>query len=133
MRCVKRLARAFALYEVLLGLAVFTIGVLVLGRAVENCLNASALSSEEDRVRRILSNRMSELQASPGLPDTNKETKIDSGYGEMTLIQRSGPAGLKDEKGLEMNGIIHVSLNVQWVRGRNTQSKKLDFYVYRNG
>jgi Tfp pilus assembly protein PilV len=133
MLCAKRLARAFALYEVLLGLAVFSIGVLVLGRAVENCLNASALSSEEDRARRILSNRMSELQASPGLPDTNKETKIDTGYGEMTLIQRSGSADLKDEKGFEMSGIIRVSLNVQWIRGRNTQSKKIEFYVFRNG
>jgi Tfp pilus assembly protein PilV len=131
MRCAKRLARAFALYEVLLGMAVFTVGVLVLGRAVQNCLNANALSSDEDRVRRILSNRMAELQASSGRPDANKETKIDTGYGEMTLIQRSEPAGLQDEKGLEINGIIHVSLNVQWIRGRNTQSKKLEFYVYR--
>jgi hypothetical protein len=131
MRCVKRLARAFALYEVLLGMAVFTVGVLVLGRAVQNCLNANALSSEEDRVRRILANRMAELQVGPGRPDANKEIKIDTGYGEMTLIQRSGPAGLKDEKGLEINGIIHVSLDVQWIRGRTTQSKKLEFYVYR--
>jgi hypothetical protein len=131
MRCAKRLARAFALYEVLLGLAVFTIGVLVLGRAVENCLSASALSSEEDRVRQILSNRMSELQATPGVPDANKETRIDTGYGEVKLIQRAGPAGLKDEKGLEINGIIHVSLNAEWLRGRNTQSKKIEFYVTR--
>ena len=54
----KRLARAFALYEVLLGLAIFSVGVLVLGRSVQNCLNASTLSLEEDRVRQILSNRI---------------------------------------------------------------------------
>jgi Tfp pilus assembly protein PilV len=131
MRYAKRLARAFALYEVLLGMAIFSIGVLVLGRAVENCLNANALSSDEDRVRRILANRMAELQASPGRPDTNKEIKIDTGYGEMTLTQKSGPADLQDEKGLEINGMIHVNLNVEWVRGRYTQSKKLEFYVYR--
>ncbi|HEX7518135.1 MAG TPA: hypothetical protein VF345_12730 [Chthoniobacterales bacterium] len=133
MRCVKRPARAFALYEVLLGMAIFSVGVLVLGRSVQNCLNASVLSSEEDRVRQILSNRMAELQASPGLPDANKQTKIDSGYGEVTLIQRSAPAELKDEKGLEMNGMIRVTLSVEWTRGRNAQSKKIEFYVYRNG
>src|SRR5207253_1781867 len=32
---------AFALYEVLLGVAIFAVGVIALGRAVENCLNAS--------------------------------------------------------------------------------------------
>ena len=133
MSCAKRLARAFALYEVLIGMAIFSIGVLVLGRSVENCLNASALSSEQDRVRQILANRMAEIQASSGLPDTNKETKIDTGYGEVRLIQRSAPAGLQDEKGLEMPGIIQVALTVEWTRGRISQSKKIEFYVFRNG
>jgi Tfp pilus assembly protein PilV len=69
MRCAKRLAGAFALYEVLLGVAIFSVGVLVLGRSVENCLRATNLSAEDDRVRQILSNRMAEIQVSPGLPD----------------------------------------------------------------
>ena len=133
MRCVKRLGRAFALYEVLLGVAIFSVGVLVLGRCVENCLHASTLSSEQDRVRQILANRMAEVQTSPGLPDTHKETKIDTGHGEVTLIQRSEPADLKDEKDLEINGIIHVTLSVEWTRGRFAQSRKIEFYVYRNG
>ena len=78
MRCAKRLARAFALYEVLLGVAIFCIGVLVLGRSVENCLRATSLSAEEDRVRQILSNRMAEIQVAPGLPDESKETETPS-------------------------------------------------------
>lgn len=133
MRCTKRLARAFALYEVLLGVAIFVLGVLVLGRSVENCLHASTLRAEEDRVRQILANRMAEIQTSPVLPDTHKETKIDTGHGEVTLIQRTEPADLEDEKGLQMNGIILVHLSVEWNRGRNAQSKKIEFYVNRNG
>jgi hypothetical protein len=129
----KRLAQAFALYEVLLGLAIFSVGVLVLGRSIENCLNASTLSSEEDRVRQILSNRMAEIQATPGFPDENKETKIDTGYGEVTLRQKCVPAELRDEKDLEMGGIIHVTLSVERIRGRQTQVKKIEFYVNRAG
>ena len=125
--------RAFALYEVLLGLAIFIIGVLVLGRSVENCLNASTLSSEEDRVRQILSNRMAEIQATPGFPDAKKETKVDTGYGEVRLIQKSVPAGLKDEKDLEISGINLVTLSAEWIRGGIAQSKRIAFYVYRNG
>ena len=70
-----KVLRGFALYEVLLGLAIFVIGVLSLGRAVENCLNASALSEEENRVRQLLANRMAEVQASPVHPDAKKENE----------------------------------------------------------
>src|SRR6266542_3277921 len=41
-----RLRSAFALYEVLLGVAIFAFGVIALGRAVENCLNASTIRSD---------------------------------------------------------------------------------------
>ncbi len=127
------MARAFALYEVLLGMAIFCVGVLVLGRSVENCLRATNLSAEEDRIRQILSNRMAEIQVAPGLPDDSKETKIDTGYGEVTLIQRSGEAGLRNEDGLEMSEVRAVNLTVEWTRGRQRQSRKIEFYVYRQG
>ena len=133
MRCAKRLARAFALYEVLLGMAIFCVGVLVLGRAVENCLKATNISAEDDRVRQVLANRMAEIQVAPGFPDESKETKIDTGYGGVTLIQKAGPAGLRDEQGLEMSGITRVMLTVEWGRGRQLQSRKIEFYVYRQG
>jgi Tfp pilus assembly protein PilV len=133
MRCAKRLARAFALYEVLLGMAIFSVGVLVLGRSVENCLRATNLSAEEDRIRQILSNRMAEIQVTPGLPDESKETKIDTGYGEVTLIQRTSEAGLRNEDGLEMSEVRAVNLTVEWTRGRQRQSRKIEFYVYRQG
>ena len=133
MLYVRRLARAFALYEVLLGLAIFSVGVLVLGRSVSYCLNASMLSSEQDRVTQILANRMAEIQAKVGVPDEAKQTKIDTGYGEVTLIQRTVTAGLKNEFDLEMSEIKRVTLTVEWTRGGRTQSKKIEFYVYRLG
>src|SRR2546423_10112342 len=86
----------FALYEVLLGLAIFALGVLALGRAVENCLNANTLNAEENRVRQILSNRMAEVQATPGSPDKSKELNFDTGYGMVKLIQKTVPADLEE-------------------------------------
>jgi Tfp pilus assembly protein PilV len=133
MRLGKRSAIAFALYEVLLGVTVFVIGVLALGRSVENCLNASALSAEENRVRQILSNRMAEIQATPGFPDSAKETKIDTGYGTVKLIQKTEPAQLTEENGIELNGVNRVTLTVKWSRGGVGQSKSIEFYVYRAG
>ncbi len=123
----------FALYEVLIGLTIFVVGVLVLGRSVENCLNASALTADEDRVRQILANRMAEVQTKPGAPDETKEFKVDSGFGIVNVLQKTAPAGLKDEKDLELNGISTVTLTAQWKRGGSMQTRKIEFYVYRAG
>src|SRR5712691_65016 len=124
---------AFALYEVLLGLTIFIVGVLALGRAVENCLNATELSEEDNRVRQVLANRMAELQATPGRPDASVETKVNTGYGVVRLIQKAKPAELKNEEDVILGGISKVTLTAEWSRGGVNQSKQIIFYVYRVG
>jgi hypothetical protein len=126
-------ARGFALYEVMIGITIFVVGILALGRSVENCLNASELTTDENRIRIILSNRMAEIQTSPGNPDASKETKIKSAFGTVRLIQKSAPAGLKQENGVELGGLRRVLLTAEWSRGRVKQSKQIAFYVYRAG
>jgi Tfp pilus assembly protein PilV len=122
---------AFALTEVLLGLAIFALGVLALGRAVENCLQANTLNAEENRVRQILANRMAEVQATPGFPDPSKEFNIDSGYGIVKLIQKSASAELEEDNGAKLVNVNRVSLTANWKRGGTTQSQQIEFYVYR--
>src|SRR5436309_2599903 len=121
----------FALYEVLMGVAIFAFGVLALGRAVENCLNASTLNAEENRIRLILSNRMAEVQTTPGLPDAAKEFTIDTGYGKVKLIQQRVDSGLKDDNGAQLSGLHHVILTAKWTRAGTDQSEQIEFYVYR--
>src|SRR5437660_5887175 len=116
---------AFALYEVLLGLAIFAVGVLALGRAVQNCLNASTLSAEENRVRQILANRMAEVQTTAGAPDPSKEFNIDTGYGMVKLIQKSASAGLEEDNGAPLAGVTQVTLTVKWTRGGGEQSQQI--------
>ena len=128
-----RRTRGFALYEVLIGLTIFVVGTLALGRSVSNCMNASALSEQEERVRRVLANRMAEIQATPGMPDEKKETNIDTGFGQVELIQKSAPAGLKNEKDIELSGVTRVSLTAEWTRNGITQDRSVEFYVYRTG
>ena len=130
---MRRSKKGFALYEVLMGLAIFALGVLALGRAVENCLNASTLNAEEGRVRQILSNRMAEVQATPGFPDSAKEFNIDTGYGTVKLIQKSLPAELEEDNGTQLAGVNRVTLTAKWKRGGAEQSQQIEFYVYRPG
>jgi Tfp pilus assembly protein PilV len=123
----------FALYEVLLGLTIFVVGVLALGRAVENCLNANALSEEENRVRLLLSNRMAELQAAPARPDATKEVNVDTGFGVVKLIQKTVPEELLEKDNTIVSGISRVTLSAEWSRDGTKQNKQLVFYVYRAG
>ena len=130
---IRSFCGGFALYEVLLGVAIFAFGVLALGRAVENCLTASTLSAEENSVRQILSDRMAEIQASRVLPDQAKELKIDSSYGVVKLIQKSVPAELTEPNKTMLNGINLVTLTAKWERRGVIQSSELRFYIYRPG
>ncbi len=130
---IRAFSSGFALYEVLLGVMIFAIGVIALGRAVENCLNASTISAEESAVRQILSDRMAEVQAEPVVPDTGKEFKINSGYGMVKLVQKSAPAGLTEPDNTQLSGINLVVLTAYWQHGGVPQSKQIQFYVYRSG
>ena len=125
--------RGFALYEVLLGLAIFVLGVLALGRSVQNCLNANLLSEEDNRVRQILANRMAEIQSSPVHPDASKEEKVDTGYGTIRLVQKSVPEELQEPDNTIITGITRVTLSAVWSRNGIAQNKQLVFYVYRAG
>lgn len=121
---------AFALYEVMIGVAIFAIGVIALGRAIGNCVNASALSADDARARQILANRMAEIQTSPTGPDKVKVSKIDTGHGIIELLQNAQPQELT-ENGLALTGVNRVTLTAKWKRGGADQSKQIAFYVYR--
>jgi hypothetical protein len=124
---------AFALYEVLLGITIFALGVIALGHAVENCLNASTINAEEDVVRQILSNRMAEIQTARGVPDDSKEFQVGSNYGPIKVVQKTAAAGLTEPDNTLLNGIYLVTLTAQWQQGGVPQSKHVKFYVYRPG
>jgi hypothetical protein len=128
----RRSAFAFALYEVLIGVAIFSLGVIALGRAVENCLNASTISAEENIVRQILSDRMAEVQAASAVPDAEKEFKIKTSYGRVTVTQKTAPAALTEPDNTLITGINLVTLTARWDHAGVQQSKQIQFYVYRS-
>ena len=132
LRTRARSKYAFALYEVLLGVAIFALGVIALGRAVENCLNASTISAEENVVRQILSDRMAQVQAATAVPETEKEFKIKTSYGRVIVTQKAAPAALTEPDNTLITGINLVTLTARWQHAGVPQSKQIQFYVYRS-
>ena len=134
-RPVRRRSRsryAFALYEVLLGVAIFALGVIALGRAVQNCINASSISAEENVVRQILSDRMAQVQAASVVPEAQKEFKVGTNYGNVILTQKTAPAPLTEPDNTIIDGINLVTLTARWEHAGVPQSKQIQFYVYRS-
>ena len=127
-----RSAYGFALYEVLLGVAIFALGVIALGRAVENCINASTISAEENVVRQILSDRMAQVQAASAVPEAEKEFKINTNYGRIVLTQKTVPAPLTEPDNTLVTGINTVTLTAHWEHAGVPESKQIQFYVYRS-
>ena len=135
-RRIPRRARstcAFALYEVLLGVAIFALGVIALGRAVENCINASTISAEDNVVRQILSDRMAQVQVASAVPDAEKEFKIDTHYGRIILHQKTEPAALTEPDNTLITGMNTVTLTASWEHAGVPESRQIQFYVYRTG
>ena len=135
-RSLRRRSRskyAFALYEVLLGVAIFALGVIALGRAVQNCINASSISAEENVVRQILSDRMAQVQAASAVPEAEKEFKVGTTYGNVILTQKTAAAPLTEPDNTIINGINLVTLTAHWQHAGIPQSKQIQFYVYRSG
>jgi Tfp pilus assembly protein PilV len=131
-RTRKKSAFAFALYEVLLGVAIFALGVIALGRAVENCISASTISAEENVVRQILSDRMAQVQAASAVPEAEKEFKIKTSHGGVILTQKTVPADLTEPDNTLITGISLVTLTARWEHAGVPQSKQIQFYVYRS-
>jgi Tfp pilus assembly protein PilV len=124
---------AFALYEVLLGVAIFALGVISLGRAVQNCINASTISAQENVVRQILSDRMAQVQAASAVPESEKEFKVTTNYGRVVLTQKTAAAAMTEPDNTVINGINLVTLTARWEHAGVPQSKQIQFYVYRSG
>lgn len=122
--------RAFILFEVIIAVAMFTIGVLVLGECVQNCLAAEVDKQNEVRIRRILENRMSEIQAG-AVPLADEATEDLKGmFKGMTLTTTREPLEFKNENEEELENLFLVKTKVTWkTSSGETDSRAIEFYV----
>ncbi|RYD78000.1 MAG: hypothetical protein EOP84_14830 [Verrucomicrobiaceae bacterium] len=122
--------RAFLLFEVMLAVLIFSIGVIALGRCVENCLRAEAVKELDSRARRVLENRMAEIQAGAVPLSESSSEELKGPFAGMTLKMKREPLKEKNENDQEIRGIFTVSLDVSWKDDSGEQSRMLEFYYY---
>jgi Tfp pilus assembly protein PilV len=121
----------FLLFEAMLAVVIFALGVLTLGKCVENCIRAEKFRREEALARRLLANRMTEILAG-AIPLTDKASeKYDKGpWAGMELQTTRQPLELKNEKEQELFGLYQVTLVLKWKSGVEPVTRDLTFYIY---
>lgn len=122
--------RAFWLLEAMLAVFIFSVGVLALGGAVNNCLVAQRIAQDEVRARLALGNREAEIEAgSVTLADSTTE-ELKGAFEGMRLKQTRVPLKRKNEKEQDITGIFAVTLQVSWKSDGQELTRELNFYVY---
>jgi len=122
--------RGFILLEVLIGVMIFSVGVLALGRCVNNCLAAQIATAEDQRARLALENRMAQIEGGEVKVDLmEKKEKLTGMFDRMEIKQKRTPAKLKNEKDKLLDNLYVIDLEVSWISGKEPQSKSLSFYA----
>jgi Tfp pilus assembly protein PilV len=125
------LRRGFILIEVMLGVLIFALGVLGLGKCVRNCVVAESARQEGEVARRALENRMAEVEAGEIPVDKARSDDLSDAFPGMTMKQERHPVSAKDEKNNVILGLYEVDLEVDWTSSNEPESKSLSFYVLR--
>lgn len=120
----------FLLLESMLAVAIFAVGVLALGRCVENCLRAEKFRREEGLAQRALANYAVQIETD-ALPLTDKMTEqLKGAWTGMTMNIAREPLAIRNEKDQELFGLYKVTLELSWKDGRQTIQRNLSFYTY---
>src|SRR5438093_754467 len=123
---MKTTRAGFVLLEAMIAVAVFAIGVIALGRCLENCIVADTMKEDDARARRALENEMAliEAQAKPLSDSATEEMK--GMFAGMTMKTKRTQLKEKNEKDQEIFGLYDVMLEVTWMGGGEKQSKQLE-------
>jgi len=122
--------RAFVLLEAMLGVFIFSIGVLGLAQCVNNCLLSEAAKVEDEHARLALQNRMAEIESGAYKFEGTKTEKLTGMFEGITLTQTRTALNLETEKKEKISGLYNISLEASWQSGNQPQSKAISFYVF---
>src|SRR5215204_6439459 len=120
----------FVLLECMLAVTIFALGILALGRCVENCLRAEKFRREEGLAQRALANYWIQVEQG-AIPITeNVSEKLKGAWEGMTMNISREPLVLKNEKDQELFGLYQVKLQLTWSSNGEIVNRELQFMIY---
>jgi Tfp pilus assembly protein PilV len=118
----------YALLEAMLAVAIFSFGVLGLGRCISQGVAVERYEVEDARIHRLLENRAAEIEAGAVLIHDSQE-KIAGINGGVILTQSRHETHKLDENGRALTDLSLVTLEAAWVSNGEQQSRSLNLYV----
>ena len=122
--------RGVVLLEAMIAVAIFSIGVLALGRCVEQCITAEMVKVEDERARRFLASRMAEIEQGSVIVQDKATEDLKGEFEGMSLRTTRVPLKKKNEDKKELFGLFAITLELIWKNKGQEQSRELNFYVY---
>ncbi len=121
-------ARGFVLLEVMLAVAIFSVGVIALGQCVNNCIVAEIARTSDQKARLALENRVAELRAGAVDAAAAASEKMTGMFDGITLTQARVPLEQKNENGEAIVGLFVNTVTASWVADGEPQAKSVTFY-----
>ena len=90
--------RGVVLLEAMIAVAIFSIGVLALGRCVEQCITAEMVKVEDERARRFLASRMAEIEQGSVIVQDKATEDLKGEFEGMSLRTTRVPSKKKNEE-----------------------------------
>ena len=122
--------RGVVLIEAMIAVAIFSIGVLALGRCVEQCITAEMIKEEDERARRFLASRMAEIEQGSVVVTDKASEELKGEFEGMLLRTTRVPLKKKNEDNKELFGLFSITLELAWKNKGQALSRELNFYVY---
>ncbi len=119
---------AFVLFEVMLAVSIFAIGIIALGRCVEQTISADTLKQDDVRARQALENAIALIDAGAVMVPESSTEELKGMFVGMKLKTSKVPFREKNEDGVEIAGIFTVTVEVLWVHRGEPQSRDISFF-----
>jgi Tfp pilus assembly protein PilV len=123
-----RSLRGFVLIETILAVAIFSVGILALGRCVENCVLADIAKEQDNRARRALENEMALIESGAKPLAESSVQELKGMFQGMVLKTKRTLLKEKNEKNQDIVGIYAVQLEADWTVGQEKMTRSIEFY-----
>lgn len=122
--------RGFVLLECMLAVAIFALGILALGRCVENCIKAERFRREEGLAQRALANYWVRIEQGDLQINDKYSEPMKGAWTGMTMNISREPLTIKNEKDQEIFGLYQVKMQLSWPNGSETMTREMEFMIY---
>ena len=123
-----RSLRGFVLIETILAVAIFSVGILALGRCVENCVLSDIAKEQDNRARRALENEMALIESGAKPLAESSVQELKGMFQGMVLKTKRTLLKEKNEKNQDIVGIYAVQLEADWTVGQEKMTRSIEFY-----